>query len=452
MKKILFQVLAGLLAIVSFGSCSSDEPEYREPDSIVPTGEGQMEQLSPQAQAAFLAETATMAEASLNVEAIGQLVAEATYFKTAYGTLQAPGSWRKAGLEILENIGSGIDIEDFFPANPASWLSEMTSGASRADAIAFTRASFNIINSYTFADLSGVYEPGSGEWVKTGDSKDIEFRFAGAEGAPRSFIVSASEKTFVYSFNEEQWKGNDVYYTATVLNIPTQVEAVYQVAGNTVARSRVEFNVDKKDDGTMDIKAEVTASAAGMEADADLSVTNRRIEARYTLNSMGKMLSNGVAEANGDHLTDLMYIVSLKKPEEALLLISNASACVDILGRVQINTSSRPTDKFFGLHFILDNLSGMSEDEAKKEIDRTAEILDSNTGTYLRYNGTATVQARIKWGSKTDGKDGLWICTLSPLVSFPADGTVIPVTTLVESLIGSLVPGTGSAASERAPF
>ena len=420
-----------------FVSCGKDEPDSGTPESIVPTGEGKMDLLSPQAQAGFLAETAGMVEASLNQEAIGQMVAEATYFNETYGSLMAPAQWRETGLKILENIGKGIDIEDFFPVNPREFLKDAAYGTANMNALALTRSSFNIIDSFTFSDLSGIYEPGDGEWVKTGDSKKIEFRFNCAEGGPLCFTVSSSEETFVYSFNEEEWKGNDVYYTTTVLNIPTKAEAVYEAGGIPFARTEVEYSIDKKANGTMDIKATATASAAGMDAKLELSVTDRRLEARHTLSSGGKHLCDGIAEANGNHMTDLMHIVSLKKPEDALLLINEGAACVDILGRVQINTKIRTTDKFFGLHFILDNLSGITQEEAVAEIDRSANILNGYTDTYVRYNGTETVQARLKWGHKTDEKDGLWICTVSPLISFPSDGTVIPVSTLLESLLGS---------------
>lgn len=398
-------------------SCTDECPDFGK-DSLVPEGQGEMKKMSVEKQLAFLGETAAMGLSYFNPEDQKTLILNAIYAEMAYGELKAPAEWR-------ELAGKTFDF------NPMEWIKGIA--GAEGSAMKMTKVSFNIVKSLYFKDFSGVYTPGNGEWIKSSESNNIEFQFPGADGQVQTFTISASDKTFLYSYVGEEWKGSDIYYTSTALYLPTEITASYNVHGISLADCNISYSVDPKKNGSYDIEADVTANAANLSTKLRLTATEKRLSAEYALYINGQQLSNGAIVAHGKNLTNLQHIMLLTKVKDVAMLVKNGEAYVDILGRVQINSAFSMTDRFFDHRPILTPLDNVTKEEAEKEVKKAADVYNRYTKVWMRFNDTRTKQATLHWTTRTTDLPEGWTCSMYPQIHFPADNSTYDLDTLIET-------------------
>ncbi len=384
-------------------ACSDDNGPEPGDKNLVPEGEGKMEALGLTDQVAFSNETTEAVLSQLNPEAQEELLLNMGYAKIAYGELQAAAQWREFAEKVKEYLEETL-TQGSMPTHPSE-----------------TKAASNTVTDIYFADFAGVFTPGEGEWVRSADSKNIEFRFAGADGQEQSFVIVPSDETFLYSFVSEKWVGNDVYYTSTAFHLPTNLKASYTVHGQALAEATLDYSVVKKKDGTFDFKGLLSAKAANLAAEIDLTATNSRYTAQFTASVNNIPALKGAAVANGHHLTDLQHIMLLTKVEDVAMLVKNAECYADLLGKIQINGRIKMTERFFDVKPVITALDGLSQADAEKKVGESAKTLNKYTKVWLRFNNTRTEQSRLDWTSLTEPLPEGWACALTPLLYVPAD-------------------------------
>lgn len=409
MKKFIYCCLSLLLLL----SACSDNDDFDSDDKI-PEGEGKMEVLSPDDQMKYIGETAGMLIQLLNPEDQKELLMNGAYAMAAYGELKAPVAWRQFAEEFVKAATVTV-TGNGSAATPVG--GNMTDQEGKTAGGANTKASFNVVQHVYFKDFTGIYTPGSGEWVKAGDSDKIEFLFPGADGQQQSFIITGSEDTFLYSFVSEQWKGSDVYYTSTALYIPTTLEVSYNVHGRSLAQAKLNYTVQSQKNGSYDIAATLSATAANLSSLINITAGNRLLYGDFKVNVGGTTALRGAVAAEGNNLTNVQHIMLLTKLEDVVMQVEEIEGYVDILGRVQINTEMETSRKFVALK----KPGNMTLTEADAESKKLTFLLNDKTETWLRFNNTKTKQSEIRWApysfEETDG----WSYASMPTLYFPKD-------------------------------
>ena len=423
MRKNLIKILCCGAVLSLSAACSDDGPEPGK--DIVPEGEGKMDAMTISEQADFLEETAKLVLGGLNPEDQKELVLNAAFANAAYGKLQAPAEWREFAEKVKEYLEATLKGSGSIQGDSAA-----SSGANAATS-SETRSATNTVVPITFSDFAGIYTPGSGEWVHSGDSKNIEFRFLGPDGEEQSIVAVPSDETFLYSFVSEKWNGNDVAYTSTAIYLPTGLNVTYNVHGDALAEIDLNYKVDKLKNGTFNASGTLRVTASNLSSTFDFTADNRLLTAQISASLSNREVAKGAIAARGNHLTDLQHIMLLPKLKDVAMLVKNAEAYVDILGRVQINGKLTMNDRLFDMHpVIVPGVIASGTADAEKAVEETAKTLNKYTKVWMRFNNTRTEQSRLEWTHRAEVLPEGTVYNVVPQLYVPADKTAYDFTTL----------------------
>lgn len=288
----------------------------------------------------------------------------ANHFIDKYGELEMPEEWYDDEDEddspyysprrVMENLKKGL-------RNPAS----------------LTRV---VANVYDFARFAGIYEPdmGNGVWKKTGESKDIIFKFRDSK-AQNCEVKAVSNGNSVWTEEVDN---------ETSIKFPGNVTVTVTAGGKNLAKGTVNANPDRKGH-TFTANFDVTA--ANIHTVGSASGNDTKVTQETTVSINGKQLAKATASVNGRYLCD--EYTWRDEDIDIEQLANNGHAEVNVLGKLQVKGD---ISNFRGLGDALDSYYDSyeaeygddysSKSEAKNLCRKDCELLNERIKVNLYYN------------------------------------------------------------------
>lgn len=380
-------------------------------------GVGTMEQMTPEESKKYLQNVALEFMGYFDAKDQSDVIELAGYFIDKYGDLEAPE-------EFLD--------EDYW-YSPNSIMKGIRSLSRSLDAPAMKKYFDEYIYNINFERLKGIYEPGRYEWLRTGDSNDIIIRFSGPNGSTCEAIISASggESSVDITYTDEfydYWSG-DTYVDDYIYNIrvPKNVTLTLTENSKQHANAKVVTTIDYKGHT---YTTDCNATVANISADVTSNGNDSKLYQKSTVAVGGHTIFNSEAEVKGHNLCNVDKILDACEHEEDFWdditgWLTIGTGKTDVLGKVQAYANITFTDDMAnmgGTYWCSYDYS--SQIRAKTDAQTTANVLKDNVDVKLRYNGTATDQASIKYevGFYESEYNDFWEYYLNPVLLFP-DGT-----------------------------
>lgn len=393
LNKIGFAALAA--AALCTAGCGKDK---NGPDGPVEPS-GSMEEMTPEQSKTFLSDAATELMDYFKPADQKDAIELAAYFQDEYGYYDMPEEF---DVE---------DDEDYYGA-PARFI-QYVGRAARGDVDALTRSSYYYSYNINFDRFAGVYEPNkrNEEWVKTGNSSDIIFKFTGKNGENCELKVTKSGKDSEINIEYEDDYYYDTDYYEYNIRIPQNMKATLKSGSKTLATADVTSAIDTKGH-TMSVNA--TATVCNLKAEVAMDGTNSNITADTKFYVDSKQVAYAYAKVSGRNLCDP------DKEQE----LSSGDCSADVLGKVQAYGDLKYRDSLGDdLDGYWSYWDGISKSEGQKQCQKACDRINDCISTKLCYNGTATQQATIQfvpyideWGAE------YWDCWPEAQLLFP-DGT-----------------------------
>jgi len=397
----MLNILAGTKATrdLSLGKEDIDlgDIELGTPDT--PAGDGKT--YTPTESKEYLEQTALQFLSMFKPEDQRAIIELANYFTDTYGNLDAPTEWN-------------LDDEDV-PGYPEYYTPRKVMNALRQvvvgrDLSAMSRVADDV---YDFNRFAGIYEPGANAWVKTGDSKDIVFKFSGKTGLQCTLTASGTGGEWIVNAN-----GYEVRTPETV--------TLKLVEGSTThMAANVRSNVNEKAH-TSAISTNVVV--ANIECTTAINGTDTRITQNAQIKVSGKTVVTNTASIDGKKLCDRANwerIINEEDGSELESVLSKANAEADVLGRLQAKaevTAFAEIAEALDGYYDYDEFD--SKDAAKAACDADCHTLNSNVITSVYYN-TSTRQAQLWFTPELYEEDGWdwWEWMVVPTLKFLSDGS-----------------------------
>lgn len=384
----------GALCLAMLASCSDDKKtEVDNPEG--PQGNGTMEVMTPEESKVFLQDAAVDFLDKFKPEEQKALIELAAYFDSEY-----------AGYDLPDNFN--LDEASY---SPARYLRQLAKAA-KGDIDALTRAANSYSYTVKFDRFAGIYEPVSSkeEWVKTGNSNDIVFRFTNAASQPVELKISQSGgvSDLDYTYTETDWEydyntgeGKDVEYKYTYyLSIPKNVTTSLTENGNSLAHATVVSSIDVKGHT---LSADVDATLMNLRATAKVAGTDSKVEARTEFFVGSEKIASGYATLEGSGLCDLDRYEKFDGMDddevyaELAKMFKTGDCGLDILGEVQVYGQGSyyrqlpaDLDDYFDSWDYEDNQAA-----AERACQDACDRLNKAIKVQLRYNNTKTDQATV---------------------------------------------------------
>lgn len=399
MKNLSFKLM--MLGVVAFSITSCKDKDDDLPE--LPGGSGTMEQLSASESKEFLEKTANEALNMLNPDDQRDLIELCSYASEKYGDYALP-----------ENF----DIEESYKYNIRNFFRGMADGTRSGDASTMTRAAAEYVYSIDFNNFKGIYEPNDRyeEWEKVGNSNDVIFRFKNYKGQSCELKATGSSNYSSGSFDwtsEGYWHDWDEKYTVN-FKLPTEVNVSLTENNAQLATVKVNSNINVSGHT---FELDVLVNAANIEATAKSNGNDSKVTETTTTTINGKSFVTTYATATGSHLCDISfydrYLDKGKDYEAAFAqLFKDGEATVSVLNKVSVDGKITYTyDMWEALGLWVDDL---------RTAEKYVNLLNSNLTGIVRYNGTSTEQARIKW-DYTVSRWGNY--NIEPMLLFPDNTT-----------------------------
>lgn len=414
-KKFLFPGAAVLTLALT--GCGDDPDPVSEGDGPEgPGGNGSMAVMSPEDSKEHLQNTATDFMDLFDSEDQREAIELTSYFSETFGDFDLPDVFY-------------FDEDDYY--SPARYMKALNSAA-KGDLDGLTRAAYTYTYNINFDKLTGIYEPNTRdeEWVKTGNSSDIIFKFKDAKNANCELRVTKAggNSDFTVEMEDEDWDYYEGYYTEEYiynLSIPNTVNAELKQGSNTIANTKVTSSINIKGHS---LSADVDATLANIQAKANLNGTDNKVTSSADFYIDGKKQASSSATLNGNRLCDLDYLQNLEDEDDeddaVLNVLKNGSCSLNALDQVQVYGQATFNRDFFecmdGYWDSYDyNSKSVAENACKEACDKLSNVLK----VQLRYNNTATDQATMAFQPQFDswGYYG-WEYYITPVLKFP-DGT-----------------------------
>lgn len=435
-----FMRVATVVAVaVSLSACGGDddEPELNGGDDApivnpdptpAPTPDASIPAKDPAAAKSYLENTAIDFLNIVNPADHETLVRIVGYWSENYSEFDAPANW---------NLGVLDEDDDYYNVKRRNPMSRMFSGLAkvvRGDVAAMSRVMNEVLNVTRF---SGVYEPGRDyEWVKTGDSKDVVFKFF-----CNGNIV------------EVRATGSDANWSMTSdgirVDVPKTATLTLKNGSVTLVDAKVNSNVDfsahtidvyvNASFDNVNIKSSVKGDDSRIKTETHLFYGNTQV-ARSTATVNGrnmvdrnayKKLFREVTETYPWGEVDRWYELDLDQADRMFIDGTTDSAVLDrvraagsISGIGRLIASS---EEYF------DNEEFESQDDAMKACQQQAELLKKLVKVNLYLDGSANSSASVDYRPYFDVDEYgyYWEWYNEPVLLF-ADGT----TTSFQSYFG----------------
>ena len=413
------------LSLLLLASCGDkDKEEIENPEG--PQGSGSMTEMTPAESKEYLQNTATEFLNLFNPQDQKQAIELAAYFSSEYADYDAPDEFE------LEPDGKG--------RTPAAYIKAI-GDAAKGDLDALTRAATSYSYTIKFDKFAGIYEPNSRyeQWVKTGNSKDIVFRFYDRNGQTAELKISQSggasdvdfsvmDWDYDYDYSTGYWEEFEIKYNY-FLSIPKNVTAVLTDNGKELANSTVISSIDIKGHK---ISADVTAKLMNVNMTAKVEGNDSKVAAQADFFVDGKRVGDTYATVNGSNLCNVDKYESFEDMDddeieaELTKMFKNGDCGANVLDKVQVYGQ---IDYYRQMPEDLDGYwdgYDYSKESAREACQKSCDRLNKNIKAQLRYDKTATNQATLqfapyfdKWGSS----DYSWEYYVSANLLFPDDTT-----------------------------
>ncbi|MCM1450730.1 MAG: hypothetical protein NC102_00515 [Clostridium sp.] len=402
-KFYYFALAAGALML---SACSDSDNDGENGGN----GTGSMEEYTSEESKQYLTETATEVMNLLNPSDQADAISLAAYFTETFGDFDLPSNF-----DFESNGGKSYSPADFF--------SNLGRGA-RGEVDALSRSVYTYTYNINFERCAGIYEPVRGEWAKTGNSDDIIFRFNDANNAACELKAtkSGSNSDIDFNYTEEDYYDTEEYYY--YISIPQTVNVSLKQGSKSLFEGKVISSIDVKGHS---LSVDASATLANISAASKVTGNDNEINGNATITIDGKEVATSSAKVNGKHLCDKSYLEDKLSDDDLYSLLSSGEAKADVLGKVQAYGNGT---YYSGMEEDLDTYYGswddLSKDQAQSKMQSVCDRLNKNIKVYLRYDGTATDQAKLsfvpefeEWGTSSYPGWEYWI---SQNLVFP-DGT-----------------------------
>lgn len=342
--------------------------------------------------------------------------------------------------DFAQEFAGFIGADDFDP--PYGYMVRGVSNLGKtlrnSDLIGMTRAIQEL--SYSFADIAGIYEPDfeEEEWVKKGNSTNLEYRFnVNGQNCSLTVVPSGGE----WSASAPGWIEDDEYpYDEHEVNIkiavPRNVTVTLTQGSKTLLSGKVvnDFNKDGK---TANCNVDATLANINLKADANLTNTKLEAHATATVGGTQIMETNGVlnghdmcdfdrlmkiAAADEDNIPDTDEEAWITSPYNIHSLFTNGTANVNMMRRIFIAGNC---DDMARLSFTFSNFEEENEAKAKQQV----EYINQHINAKYYLGGAEQPTGDIFWqlSKEIDDWGGSYNYTYyfaEPVMKFNSDGSV----------------------------
>ena len=160
--------------------------------------------------------------------------------------------------------------------------------------------------SYSFGDVSGIYEPDFREdtWVRTGDSKNVEFRFK-VKGVNCSLVAEPNGGDWSMSgtgYEEDDDYPYDEHPVKVTVTVPRNITISLTKGSTRLAYGTVDTKYDQKGKTAY---ADIDMTVANINVSAKADMTNSRVKAEASARIGGTELFSVSGQLNGHDLCDI---------------------------------------------------------------------------------------------------------------------------------------------------
>lgn len=409
------------LCLIALASCSDDKKtEVDNPEG--PQGDGTMEVMTPEESKVFLQDAAVDFLNKFKPEEQKALIELAAYYDSEYADYDLPDNFY---------------LDDDDPSySPARYLRQLAKAA-KGDVDALTRAANSYSYNIKFDRFAGIYEPVSSreEWVKTGNSNDIIFRFTNKSAQPVELKISQSggvsdleysysEWDWEYDYNIGDYKEIEEKYTY-YLSIPKNVTTTLTENGSSLANATVISSIDVKGHT---LSANIDATLMNLRATAKVAGNDSKVEARTELYVSNEKIASAYATLEGSGLCDLDRYEKMEDLDdddlysELAKMFKSGDCGLDMLGEVQVyGQGTYYREMPLDLDGWFDKWDYESQAAALQGCQDACDRLNKSIKMQLRYNNTSTDQATAFFQPAFDDWGYGWEYYTDCVLLFPDD-------------------------------
>lgn len=377
--------------IMAFGLAACSDSDGKD--------DGQ-EPMAPEKTKEYIEEVGTDFVDALRGASQTELVLLCNHFEQTYGNLEAPEDWFDYDISVpgmMRSLGHALKNKDY-------------SGVTRA-----------FEAQYRFDDYTGVYEPGDWCWKRTGDSKDIVFKFKNAQGGECVLTIHAASGEWSVDAN-----GKTIF-------IPREVTVTLVDAGTTRLSGRINSNVDF-DGHKFLVSKDVDLINLGVSE--RLSGTDSQIESMVSARANGKEILGARAEVGGHDLCNpeviRRYIIRDHWPVD---LLSNGDVEFNILNRLQVKGQVKNISALINLDtsFSIEYWNkDYTQAQAKEDCEESCRILNNNIHAGIYFNNNKE-QAELRFVPNLYEDPYYWEWYVDGDLYFQWDGTSYSVSSYFDS-------------------
>lgn len=321
----------------------------------------------------------------------------------------------------------------------ARGIRDLGNAVMKGNAFGISRAMQEI--SYSFDDIAGVYEPDFkyNEWVRTGDSKNVEYRFK-VKGQNCSLTVAPANGTWTGSaqgYYEEDEYPYDEYPVLYKIAVPRNVKITLVQGSKTLANGTVNSDYNQKG---MTASCDVNAQIANIALNTKADLTNDRCVANAAISVGGTQLIEAKGELKGHDMCNFERIMQIleahdsgdnETDDEAWInnsnnihsLFESGVANTNILRRIFVTGSC---DNMARLAFVFSNWSDVEENKAQAQAQ--LKFINDHIKAQFFLGASDDASGDIIWQLKRDvynwgygSSYEYW--TAEPVMKFNSDGT-----------------------------
>lgn len=372
------------IAVLIMAGCNDPDPK---PDPNPNPDEKEMGEMTPSESKQYLTETSIEFMDYYKPADQKEIIDLAAYYLDTYGDYDLPDEFY-------------FEDEDPYGA-PAQFMKEIGKAAN-GDVSALTRTSYYYSYTFNFDRMAGIYEPKRSyeQWVKTGDSKDIVFKFTDNNGKACEIKVtkSGSESKIEYESVYEDYYWNDKYIDTYSISIPQNIKATLKQGGKVLVAADVISSIDIKNH-KFSVNSEATMCNMKAEMIAEGNDKRLKSETKYSID--GKEIATSSAVINGNDLCNIDKMEEMIDDDydydPLVRFLSTGEGSINVLGKVQLYASldynSRLGEDFDGWWCSCDD---SSKSEARKKCQAACDNINECIKAYLCYDNTKTKQASIQ--------------------------------------------------------